>query len=705
MRSTRIICVILSLFVMCTLFTGCAQTKEENNSIKEDMISCYFKTHGSMFSVWNEDIKEYEDIYIKGVNIGSGKPGYFPGESAITYEEYENWFNEIAEMNANCVRVYTIQSPDFYKALYFHNQAAEEPIYFFQGTWYDEDSITNTWDAYDPYLYETLLQDEEDIVDAIHGNITIAPRAGKAYGEYICDVSKYCIGWILGIESEAEFVRVTAEKHPEKTEYQGAYLSVFDVTPYETFWAETGDHVITYEMEKYHMQRPVSFTNWPTTDVLSHESITANGVENDEDNVSLTVEDIKPTEAFTAGLFASYHIYPYYPNFMYTDQKYAEYVDKNGNPNTYEAYLKDLIKEHTVPVLVAEFGVPSSRGMAHVNEVTGITQGRISEETQGKYLVQMAQDIQECGYCGELIFSWQDEWFKKTWNTEQVTNKNRRAYWDDVETNEQSFGLVDYRASSSDILLDGDKSDWKLSDLFQINENHRLSVAHDEAYLYLYVRNMDIKTDRVVVGFDVSKTTGCKEYEGISFKNDIDFVLDINGFDNTRLMVQKESDRFLYEFQNDYEVQADYLKNPGEFNPVYKLMERTISYKDRTGGLRTQYYEAGHLIYGTEKEQKHLADFCATEDGVEIRIPWGLLNFRDPSTKEIDAEYTTAYIKKETSFTGTTIDGIGIGFSEYGSTKEVPIYTYTWENWDHPIYTETLKDSYYAIQEYYGTIP
>ena len=74
----------------------------------------YFKAGERYLSVYNGE--EFEDLYVKGVNIGLGKPGYFPGEAAITKEEYARWFQEIGEMNANCIRVYTLQTPAFYEA-------------------------------------------------------------------------------------------------------------------------------------------------------------------------------------------------------------------------------------------------------------------------------------------------------------------------------------------------------------------------------------------------------------------------------------------------------------------------------------------------------------------------------------------------------------------------------------------------------------
>ena len=96
--------------------------------------------------------------------------------------------------------------------------------------------------------------------------------------------------------------------------------------------------------------------------------------------VSVNVEHIKTTKLAFAKQFASYHIYPYYPEFM----NYSEaYIEKFDPVNTYKAYLRDLNKHHNMPILVAEFGVPSSRGKAHDARFSGYNQGNHSEREQG----------------------------------------------------------------------------------------------------------------------------------------------------------------------------------------------------------------------------------------------------------------------------------------------------------------------------------
>jgi len=65
-----------------------------------------------------------------GVNLGATLPGHAPGELAPTKEDYLRWFTEMKEMNVDVIRVYTIPSPEFYKALDEFNPERGEPSNF-----------------------------------------------------------------------------------------------------------------------------------------------------------------------------------------------------------------------------------------------------------------------------------------------------------------------------------------------------------------------------------------------------------------------------------------------------------------------------------------------------------------------------------------------------------------------------------------------
>lgn len=659
-------------------------------------IKHYFTLDESYFCVYNG--VSFDELYIKGVNMGSGKPGYFPGELGITEEEYLRWFGYISEMNANTVRVYTVMMPAFYDALWKFNSTSENKIYLFQGVWYDEGALAETSNVFDPSLHDRAISDVKDLVDIIHGDAEIEKEYGHAYGEYTHDISAYVIGWILGIESDTDLIGRTNDKNPEKTSYSGTYLSLLEGSAFEAWLCEFGDTAIAYETDKYSMQRPVSFSNWPTADTLTHNNETE-PLKND--TVSFDVEKFTENDAFIPGLFASYHIYPYYPDFLKYEHKYINYVNKYGDHDPYMAYLLDLAATHSMPVLVAEYGLPTSRGATHVNNVSGFDQGNLTETEQGDMLAYLSSDINDAGYAGGLIFAWQDEWFKRTWNTMDYSSADRRAYWSDVQTCEQKFGLMTFEPSVYlDKFPDGDLSEWVLSTTLLSGDGYSLCVDHDAEYLYIKVKieGVDFSADRVLIPFDITPKSGSTRYDGYTFTKACDFICDIQGEENSHVYVQSHYDNLAYQYGTYAQMDTKGYEDPYNpiWNPIYLCLSNTVYLPEDNTIIPFDKYETGALVFGNanpdSSSYNSLADFYYDGEALEIRIPWLLLNFRDPSTLEVQDDYYATG-----SFTGLNIDGISIGLA--CGDMNADMKSYTWDKWDHINYKERLKDSYYIIKD------
>lgn len=690
------IILIIPCIIYCNYYQSMQHHTGQISTYTENDISYCFKTGDKYFQKYNDKTKKFEDFYIKGVNIGLGKPNHFCGNYSIKYDEYYRWLEQISEMNCNTIRVYTIQSPYFYKALYDFNSKTDKPLYFFQGTWYSEDILNKTYDVYNKELYNRLILDMQNIVDAMHGNLSLEYEKGYTYGDYKYDVSKYCIGWILGIESDAEMVNTVNEKYNQKRNYAGQYISAIDTQPFETFWAETGDFILNYEAKKYHFQRPLSFTNWCTTDLLEHPS-----EEGEEDEVSLNVENLKTMANFKCGLFASYHIYPYYPNFMYTQKDYIDYIDDKGNKNPYKAYLTDLINKHNIPVLVAEYGIPTSRGVTHINPISGYNQGYKTSKEQGEILCHMTDDIYDTGYCGNLIFTWQDECFKRTWNTMDYTNSERRPYWDDVQTNEQNFGILDF-IDINKCTIDGKINDWALSDYFDTVNGNDVYIRQDSAYLYIRIDGNDIETNPYIIGFDITPKSGCKTYGKYSFDKPVDFILNLDIKKGSELFVHGWYNRFNYHYSdNKYvNIKQKTPSSPDEelFQEIYLLQEKKLTLPDRDETIPTRIFNTGKLEFGNSDENE-LSDYYYENNVLEIRIPWGLLNFRDPSNLEIEDDFFT-----NNEFSGINISSINIGVGNE-LNKNIITKEYKLSSWEEIEYEEKLKDSYYLLKEKFKNLP
>jgi len=161
----------------------------------------------------------FQPFFVKGVDIGAAKPGYWPGEFGIEESDYLRWFQLIAEMNANTIRVYVPQMPGFYRALATYNQSAETPLYLLQGIYMNEELIESYHNAFNADLDEIFQRDLKNTIDIIHGNATVEKLPGNAGGEYTCDISEYVIGYLPGIEFSAEFVIRTYDQDPDKTSF------------------------------------------------------------------------------------------------------------------------------------------------------------------------------------------------------------------------------------------------------------------------------------------------------------------------------------------------------------------------------------------------------------------------------------------------------------------------------------------------------
>ncbi|XXM70887.1 hypothetical protein ACQ0QQ_14350 [Lysinibacillus sphaericus] len=672
---------------------------------------------GSDYIQVNKDGK-WEDLLIKGVNMGIAKPGSFPGETAITKEEYLRWFKQIGAMNANALRVYTIHPPAFYEAFYEYNQLAEDPLYLFHGVWVNEEIFLETNDAFARENTDEFLAEMKRTIDLVHGNAELPERKGHASGVYDKDISPYVLGWIFGVEWDPGVVLATNEKHKGLEDFQGEYLTTEKAEPFEIWLAGMMDKGAAYETETYRWQRPVSFTNWVTTDLLHHPSEPSET----EDMVSVDPNVMKAAGSLHTGLFASYHIYPYYPDFLNYEPEYINYVDHRGGKNNYAGYLNDMKKAHSMPLLVAEFGVPGSRGLTHRN-VQGLDQGHHSEKEQGEINSRLFEDIVEEGAAGGLVFAWQDEWFKRTWNTMDYDNPDRRPYWSNAQTNEQQFGLLSFDPgpdAESMIKVDGRQEDWELKGVQPAfsTGSRAMYITSDERCLYVRVdaEHITDETDTFVL-FDTIDGQGQSTLPGVSGvkTSGVDFALRIEGGKKARLLVDSYYDTFHYHYgevlgmipREKYADQKD--------NGTYHGIRLTLNKELNIGGkvLPFDSYETGTLTFGTsdpeDPDYDSLTDISVSpsKDSYEIRIPWQLLNIKDPSQKEAMADVWENGLEG-----GQTIDGINIGLYEsdgrtvfsYPELKSnnldpAGFYHYSWETWNEPSYHERLKQSYFEMKK------
>lgn len=658
-----------------------------------------------------ENVKEWNQYFLKGVNMGVALPGKYPSEFSATFSDYLDWFKKIAEMNSNTIRVYTILPPEFYDALSQYNIGnSNKPLYLLQGVWADE---RDSNDYYDKKYIEKFQKEIKDVIDVIHGNTVIPERPGHAEGVYARDVSSYVIGILLGREWEPLTVTVTNQKNKNIKNFSGNFISLPAGTPMESWLAKMMDFTVQYETQIYSEQRPVSFVNWLPTDPMYHNS---EFIENkkvreyDNDLESIDYRKFNITNLFKAGIFAAYHVYPYYPDFVFMDDKYKNAVNKNGIKDNFYGYLEDLVNHcPEMPLVIAEYGLPSSRGNSHSSPF-GLSQGGHSEDQQAQKSKMLTQDIFNAGCGGAIYFEWVDEWFKINWLVQDFeVPASRRNLWHNMENPEQNFGIVAVEQRTK--IVDGNDNDWKENEIISDKDNHSFSAGSDAEYFYMKYKLADFDFMKNNLHIAIDTYDKLKGSHKLPFLNEnlyrgAEFLLNFINTDSAEILVDEKYSVYS-DIYNDYvPVYSSKENYDGKFVRQILLSnrERESLLGDKTDRI---VYDRSSLIYGKSNESSYSNSNWMWNDAekiLEIRIPWQLLNVSDPSSGNVldDKESTGEIESSETE-----------GFHIYSFTtdkgdenvkqiiSDVPEF-YNWQKWDKPLFSLRLKKIYHELKDIFS---
>ncbi len=632
-----------------------------------------FSVDSTQLTIWNGET--YIPFFMKGVNLGIAKPGTSPGELEATPEQYRLWFSQIKDAGFNCIRIYTLHYPHFYEQLYDYNKAnPQHPLFFIQGIWLNEVEAGGNKDL--TQQTDTFRAEIEENIDCLHGNKVINLRYGKAFGNYTADVSQWNLAYIIGREIAPGEVLVTNQAHPELTQFDGNHLAITDSRATEVWLTSNLDHTIDYERSHYNTERPVSASSWPTLDPIIHWS----EPNRDEDTASVDLSKIELKDA-PAGFFISYHAYPYYPDFIGKDPDYMTYSDNYG-PNSYLGYLVDL-KNHykKYPLIIAEFGVPSSWGIAHYAS-SGMNHGGFDEREQGDVNMRLLQTLQKAKTGGGIQFSWMDEWFKRTWITDALDYLNR-PLWQNVTAAEQNFGLIKF-------VKNNNFERWKT---FETTDDlSYLYVKSGYAYFELEIglkQPMDILGD-CWVAFDTydANLGESKLPTGMTLPTRSEFALHITQ-STANLFVTEAYDLFglYHQITTDKQMWQSTVTDGAPWN--------IVRWKNNMGDEDVQYIGALKLNHSYQPESSKDA-VTIYSDKIRIRLPWTLLQFIDPSQMKVFHD------NKETPQAEDRVsDGIAVNI-QYKNKMYGTDTRYTWNTWttvkDEDV-VQQFKTSYWSAYD------
>jgi hypothetical protein len=376
----------------------------------------------------------------------------------------------------------------------------------------------------------------------------------------------------------------------------------------------------------------------------------------------------------------------------------------------------------------------------------GFDHGGHNEVEQGEIDARLVETIHDERGAGAILFAWLDEWFKRNWLVMDFEiPADRNPKWLNALDPEQNYGLLAARPgrAGAPIVLDGRGEEWPKDSLLASAPAEgaegrprlrALRATSDEGWLYLRldVDRLDAGGDglpdwdrlQLLVGID---TYGASEGdtrfpEGLKLTapTGMEFMVEIGGKDPARILVDTPYDLFSHRFNRPYRSVSN---DDGAYVPIAVETNRR-----RVGRDGTIYPAVRHdlspLRRGTTDPASaaydDLADWEAggREGILEIRLPWGLLNVTDPSSRRVVADRPDRLDEIGTTVTDgfrfyvavrDPRDGTLLGslppHDLSGRITAQPSTLYTWRAWEEPTYHLRPKKSYAIVRDRWGAIP
>lgn len=689
-----LIVIISSIYIFGTRKYNQLKINNQENIYEENKISKIAKASDEYIKLYNNG--NWVDFEIKGIRLSSYFPCYERNRDNIDKEKVKNWLKQIKELNCNTIIIPYIQPTGFYEAIYEYNVENEDPLYMIHELPINLRKSTIEYNAFNEEFYKFMESELKNTIDVVHGMTFLLDDTKHHTGFYLKDLSKFNIGYILGNDTTPEFISLTNSKNPNINSYDGKFYSIENSDAYNVFITKLLDVAQTYEYNKYNQISLLSYVNSAETDIFEYDNNTKLS-----QNTNIDLGRISEKVGAEDTIFISIVAYPNDPDFLYTAE----------NENTYKSYLENYTTYYKKPVIISSVGMSSSRGKSKVTLNGKYDRGNMTEEEQGTKLVELLKIAKSANINGVCIDSFQDDWGRaSTANLKAIMDKDTTIYWQDMQASDESFGLLAFEIGKekATCYIDGDFSEWEDTKEVIKEDDYSLKIKSDTKYLYLniYKKDWKITEEDVYIGIDTIKELGSNKYEedDVEFSCFADFIIHLNGYNTSDIRVNERYDIFSYQYKyHEYILEKqDYIPriNVSNFSPVY-LLNRKRMYIKETGELTNSiYYETGNLEYGNanpnSNEYNSLADFYKKDDNVEIRIPWGMLNFKNPIDGTILGDVYSEGINSERK-----INSINFSINIKSTDTVSKEGTYEMEKINSQEYHERLKQSYYIVQEYW----
>jgi hypothetical protein len=277
-------------------------------------------------------------------------------------------------------------------------------------------------------------------------------------------------------------------------------------------------------------------------------------------------------------------------------------------------------------------------------------------------------------------------------------NPTDRTY--NLSSAEQGYGLISHDVST--VYPDGDYSDWANTDYIP---NTKLKVQYDSNYMHIYAKlpeDFDFSKDTYYIPVSILGIGSNFAQKGLSFNQNTDFIIEINGKENTRILCDEYYDLFGYKYgviKKIFPDKVNLQKNTGNYIGINTFVSNEMYLPEDKLYIEPKFYESGLLNFGNanpdSENYNSQADFYYKDGVLEIRVAWYLLNVANARLGICMSEFTSEKVEY------TDIKDISIGCGENG---EISLYSASFSPLGDIKTTERLKQSYYILKETFANI-
>jgi len=344
---------------------------------------------------------------------------------------------------------------------------------------------------------------------------------------------------------------------------------------------------------------------------------------------------------------------------------------------------------------VAEYGVPSSWGSSKYAS-NGMHNGGHTEAMQATYTKRMFASIYEEKYAGALYFHWMDGWFKPVWITAELAFPTHTyPRWHDLTNPQQSYGLLAFDLGAPDYAAHARTTGpgrVRQVETYADAEFFWVKLAMSPALADGETLTMGYDT----YGDDVGETL---LPDGVRTQRRSEFALTVTAPSTATLQVMKAYDLYAAPRTTPQSLQQSVASDSGHWAAIRRATSVAHGTDDGKFWFPGLDQPLGQLVARRASSPASSMDAVVIDgESVEVRIPWSMLHFTDPTTLSVMDDDAKTKVH-ETVVT----EGIAVSVSVGGEVVETN--RRAWEGWKRaPKFTERYKPAARALAESFANV-